>query len=200
MDLCCFRFDHLVILHDDQWHLDVVSLVEPTQRQTVLLPVCGLHHVVRTDPSHRDDCVVQWGLSPRSYGADRHRRGLGWHRNPDDLPAIQGLWGSTVVILYTIWEFVSSSNVLTAMAGGLTSAGTGIFAWLASRRKSTKDFTVSLTSGFDVLTQRLQQDNNELRVEIQELRRELQRLRNALRMRSRFTPDVNRASRSDEDL
>lgn len=94
-----------------------------------------------------------------------------------------------MIIITTVWDFLSglSGNVLTMAAGGATSVGTGLFAWLASRRKSKNDFTVSLTSGFDALTQRLQEDNNELRSEIQELRREVRYLRNELRLRTRLT-------------
>lgn len=98
------------------------------------------------------------------------------------------------MILYTIWDYISSvnSSALTMAAGGLTSVGTAVFAWLASRKKSKNDFTVSLTSGFDALTQRLQQDNNELRIEIQELRRELRHLRNQLyRLQSRANQSGN---------
>lgn len=79
-------------------------------------------------------------------------------------------------MLHTIWVFFSNPNVLTAVGGGITSVGTGVFAFLSSRKKS--NVTISLTSSFDAVTKILQRDNNELRLEILELRREIQYLRN----------------------
>jgi hypothetical protein len=74
----------------------------------------------------------------------------------------------------------ADSDWVTAIAAAVTAVLSGVFAWLAGRRKSNADFTVSLTSGFDVLTRRLQQDNAALREELRQLRHEIERLRSQL--------------------
>ncbi len=72
---------------------------------------------------------------------------------------------------------IPDSDAVTAIAATITALLSGLFAWLAGRRKSSADFTISLTSGFDVLVRRLQQDNAALREEIRQLRHEIETLR-----------------------
>ena len=72
---------------------------------------------------------------------------------------------------------ITDSDSVTAIAATITALLSGLFAWLAARRKSSADFTMSLTSGFDVLTRRLQQDNAALRDEIRQHRHEVEILR-----------------------
>ena len=72
------------------------------------------------------------------------------------------------------------SQTLTISAGIATAVISGCFVVLAGRRKGTADFTLSLTTGFDTLTQRLLQDNSELRAEIRQLRLELEHIRSMI--------------------
>lgn len=80
------------------------------------------------------------------------------------------------------------SDLPTIIAAVTTALVTGVFAWLAGRRKNAADATLSISTGFDKLTRRLQEDNDNLRAEIASLRLEISRLRMEV-TRSNYKPE-----------